>query len=160
MHMTAPTAPSAPSNPTGHATPRGDASTGPSAADAGGPASVWPGMDDPMPGDEASRVWRMERRLARHPGVAQVAVVARRSPPRAPEDERPQAALAVFVSPAPYQVLERGVLEAWVRQGVPGEVSDVAWFQMERLPRAPTGELLREELVRWWTNGLLLPMAD
>ena len=121
--------------------------------------------------DLASRTWRLERCLARHPGVVAVAVVAR--PHRSPW-ERSMAAgggtdglppeqvpvLAAFVSPAPYQVLERAALEAWVRDALPGAAEPVTWFQMQRLPRAPSGEVLRDQLARWWLDGLLLPLGD
>lgn len=121
--------------------------------------------------DLASRTWRLERCLARHPGVVAVAVVAR--PHRSPwersmstgdgsEGLPPERApaLAAFVSPTPYQVLERAALEAWVRDALPGAAEPVMWFQMQRLPRAPTGEVLREQLARWWMEGLLLPLGD
>lgn len=122
--------------------------------------------------DLASRTWRLERCLARHPGVVAVAVVARphRSPlerSRSPGGDSAESLppervpmLAAFVSPAPYQVLERAALEAWVRDALPGAAEPVMWFQMQRLPRAPTGEVLREQLARWWVEGLLLPLAD
>jgi hypothetical protein len=126
------------------------------------PLELPPDPEGAGAGDLASRLWRLERCLGRHPGIVAVAVVPRPGDAAraASVDIHTAAELAVFVSPAPYQVLERSALQAWVRDALPDHDCRLDWFQMQRLPRAPSGEVLREQLARWWIDGLLLPLGD
>jgi O-succinylbenzoic acid--CoA ligase len=87
-------------------------------------------------------VWptAVERAVASHPAVAEVAVVGR------PDAEWGQRVVAVVVPTDPAQPPDLAELRDWAKQQLPGYAAPAALEVVTALPRTASGKVVREDL--------------
>jgi len=94
----------------------------------------------------------IEELLFQHPSVGEVAVVGL-------PDERMGEEIAVFLRPAPGQVLDRNALFAYLREHLSPQKTPRHWYELEEFPLTGSGKIQKFALRDAWSRGTYEPMT-